>query len=89
MAVELLFPNYVFHRQLTDENLHERQGVSFEYLQSLKDEMDSMRANAAPVVIAGGGGGGNNVNASSQVVNISQGMSASDMSRMEFVNFPR
>jgi uncharacterized protein (TIGR02466 family) len=44
MAVELLFPNYVFHRQLTDENLHERQGVSYEYLQSLKDEMDGMRA---------------------------------------------
>ena len=58
-------------------------------IDNIRAEMDSMRANAAPVVIAGGGGGGNNVNASSQVVNISQGMSASDMSRMEFVNFPR
>jgi len=58
-------------------------------IDNIRAEMDSMRANAAPVVVAGGGGGGNNVNASSQVVNISQGMSASDMSRMEFVNFPR
>ena len=43
MAVELLFPNFVFHRHLLDPNLSDRQGVSPEYLQSLKDEMDAMK----------------------------------------------
>jgi len=69
-----------------DSQLIQRQNE----IDNIRAEMEAMRANAAPVVINGGGGsGGRNVNASSQVVNISQGMSASDMSRMEFVNFPR
>lgn len=43
MAVELLFPTYIFHRDLLCPNLHPTQGVSEEYLMSLKEEMDEMR----------------------------------------------
>ena len=43
MAVRLLFPTYLFHRDITHENLGEKQGVSKEYMGMLRDEMDAMR----------------------------------------------
>ena len=43
MAVRLLFPTYVFERDLLDPNLSEYQGCTQEYFDMLKDEMDTMR----------------------------------------------
>ena len=43
MAVRLLFPTHVFHRNLLQEGLDDSRGVSEEYLGMLKDEMDAMR----------------------------------------------
>jgi len=43
MAVRLLFPTYLFHRDITHENLGEKQGVSKEYMGMLRYEMDAMR----------------------------------------------
>ena len=43
MAVRLLFPTYVFHRNFTQENLPEHIGFSKEYCNMLRDEMDAMR----------------------------------------------
>ena len=43
MAVRLLFPTFVFHRNLLDENLPIDRGISHEYLSMLKGEMDAMR----------------------------------------------
>ena len=43
MSVRLLFPTYMFHRNLLDENLNENQGYDSEYNQMLIDEIDAMR----------------------------------------------
>ena len=43
MAVRLLFPTHVFHRNLLQEGLDDSRGVTEEYLGMLKDEMDAMR----------------------------------------------
>ncbi len=43
MAVRLLFPTYIFHRNFTQENLPEDKGYSKEYSVMLRDEMDAMR----------------------------------------------
>jgi uncharacterized protein (TIGR02466 family) len=45
MAVRLLFPTFIFHRNLLDKNLPEDRGITKEYLNLLKLEMDSMRKN--------------------------------------------
>ena len=42
MAVRLLFPTFLFHRNFHQENLGER-GYSEEYSIMLRDEMDAMR----------------------------------------------
>jgi len=43
MAVRLLFPNFVFEKNLLDHNLDKRRGVSREYLKQCADAMDGMR----------------------------------------------
>ena len=43
MAVRLLFPTYLFHRDITHESLDANQGVTKEYMGMLRDEMDAMR----------------------------------------------
>jgi len=43
MAVRLLFPTFIFHRYLLDPNLPEDRGVSQDYLNLLRHEMDNMR----------------------------------------------
>ena len=43
MAVRLLFPTFLFHRDITHESLDEKQGVTKEYMGMLRDEMDAMR----------------------------------------------
>ena len=43
MAVKLLFPSYIFHRNFTQEGLPEDRGFSKEYCLMLRDEMDAMR----------------------------------------------
>jgi len=43
MAVRLLFPTYIFSRNMLDPNLCENQGYDLEYNQMLIDEIDAMR----------------------------------------------
>ena len=43
MAVRLLFPTYVFHRNFLDPNLDESQGYDLEYAEMLVNEVDEMR----------------------------------------------
>tara|TARA_B110000008_G_scaffold271870_1_gene303871 strand:- start:175 stop:876 length:702 start_codon:yes stop_codon:yes gene_type:complete len=43
MAVRLVFPTYVFHRNFTQEGLPEDKGFSNQYCLMLRDEMDAMR----------------------------------------------
>ena len=43
MAVRLLFPTAVFERDLLDPKWDKRRGVTKEYLNLVKDEMDAMR----------------------------------------------
>ncbi len=43
MAVRLLFPTMLFHRNLCGEGLHESRGLTESYMTHLVEEMDSMR----------------------------------------------
>ena len=43
MAVRLLFPNFIFHRNLLDPNLPEDRGLTVEYHRQLKAECNAMR----------------------------------------------
>ena len=43
MAVRLVFPTFVFHRNFTQEGLPEDKGFSNQYCLMLRDEMDAMR----------------------------------------------
>ena len=43
MAVRLIFPTHIFHRNFTHETLGEDRGFSKEYCIMLRDEMDAMR----------------------------------------------
>ena len=43
MSVRLLFPTYVFERDLLDPNLDENRGIDQNYLDLLVDTMDGMR----------------------------------------------
>ena len=43
MAVRLLFPSYIFHRNFTQKGLDDSRGFSDEYCLMLRDEMDAMR----------------------------------------------
>ena len=43
MAVRLLFPTFVFEVDLLNDDLHPQDGLTEEYLNSLKQEMDAMR----------------------------------------------
>lgn len=43
MAVRLLFPTFVFHRDLLNPELPEEAGLTEEYVGMLKEEMDAMR----------------------------------------------
>jgi len=45
MAVRLLFPTFVFHRNLLDPNMPEDRGIKREYLNLLKNTIDEMRKN--------------------------------------------
>jgi len=45
MAVRLLFPTFVFHRNLLDPNIPEDRGIKREYLNLLKNTIDEMRKN--------------------------------------------
>ena len=45
MAVRLLFPTFIFHRNLLDPNMPEDRGVTKEYLNLLKNTIDEMRRN--------------------------------------------
>lgn len=43
MSVRLLFPTFVFERDLLDPNLDENRGIDQNYLDLLVDTMDGMR----------------------------------------------
>ena len=43
MAVRLLFPTLLFHRNLLQEDLDESRGLTQSYMTHLVEEMDSMR----------------------------------------------
>ena len=43
MAVRLLFPNFVFEKDLLDPELDQRRGVTEDYLKMCRDAMDGMR----------------------------------------------
>ena len=43
MAVRLLFPTPIFHRNFTQENLSDDRGFDKDYCLMLRDEMDAMR----------------------------------------------
>lgn len=45
MAVRLMFPTYVFHRNLLEYEDDERRGCSKNYLNLLKNEIDQIRTN--------------------------------------------
>ena len=43
MAVRLLFPTFMFHRNLLQEDFPEDMGISQEYVDLLVNEVDQMR----------------------------------------------